>query len=134
MARQADILPCPYCGNEYTVLPNAEIKTRPQYVYCALPPNRKEGDYCGACGPSCDTEEEAIERWNSGPQPRIEGVGVLTGVIQVMAVPGGLYALCKDGSVWFKNFYEGSGTKQPWEREGMQIKKGGKDGPRELTD
>lgn len=120
MTRQADILPCPYCGNEYTVLPNSGIKGRSQYVQCAMPPHDGKYDYCGAAGPGYDNEEEAIERWNAGPQPRIEGVGVLTGIKQLTAGRGCLFALCRDGSVWVKSFMGGEPS-PPWRCESMHI-------------
>lgn len=129
MTRQTDILPCPYCGNEYTVIPNSGIKGRSQYVQCAMP--KTEYDYCGAAGPCFDTEEEAIERWNAGPQPRIEGAGILTGVKQITAMPGCLFALCRDGSVWTK-FFVGGEAYPPWRRETMVVLED--DAPERLED
>jgi hypothetical protein len=50
--------PCPACGGEARVHTYADVKYR-SCVTC------RKGEDCGVTGPYCDTEDDAIEAWNS---------------------------------------------------------------------
>ena len=49
----AELKPCPFCGDTQLTIIN--VYGEDYYVHC---------DTCTTCGPSGETEQEAIEAWN----------------------------------------------------------------------
>ena len=52
----AELLPCPFCGNEKIYCEDAGHKTDVWFIQC---------DDCGATFPHFDSKEEAIKVWNT---------------------------------------------------------------------
>ena len=56
------LLPCPFCGGEATLVEDIYNDQLYNYVICS-------NDDCNANTGRCDTEDEAITKWNNRPSP-----------------------------------------------------------------
>lgn len=54
--------PCPFCGGEGTLVEDIYNDHLYNYAICS-------NDYCNANTGRCDTEDEAITKWNNRPSP-----------------------------------------------------------------
>lgn len=54
--------PCPFCGGEATLVKDIYNDQLYNYVICS-------NDDCNANTGRCDTEDEAITKWNNRPSP-----------------------------------------------------------------